>query len=584
MGSPQRRRRGSTRTTFEPLGGILRECLSGGVVVEAVVTRLKAETARTKGAALTLRQAAQLLAAADQSADAGFFLPTLAKAQADKDLEGLNLLARHFIGLHERDNKLSHLEQAWSATQSVLAHPSDVKQRTHQEEALSRAVELAPRLKDELGTAWLEQSFTIKPDRGMTILATIGTLSSQGLQGQPHNPDGRLKTLKLQKTAVEALLKSSPARAKEWRPTVTLLANNWLKEAEFSHQFAPSKQVRRPAPRPLWQHLLLGRRRSLQPIDDDAQNQNQPRPINNDEMLTARPEKAWLDQVHRDLRPKLAITLCQLHLKADEEEKAFPLIEELAKSHGEKSRELANEFLRVWTRNHDPNGDRGYRSRYMFFYGFEERADGIPLTRSKQERNLTDLAGWIDRLRKLHLPREVDEELLARAFTTCHSSAEVYRTEAIEKVFGPMGGLKAKTLAGLAQQMRENLAGVLAQAGGAEDQEDQSQNEGHPGRGEARLRGGADDSGERPEKVPRRLVAGAGAGGRPARRGRLRSGACQVHIVLGKTNRGVCRVPAGGEAVRGEGHGASRGRTIHQGVRAVVLRQPGSVRPGRDRR
>jgi hypothetical protein len=47
-----------------------------------------------------------------------------------------------------------------------------------------------------------------------------------------------------------------------------------------------------------------------------------------------------------------------------------------------------------------------------------------------------------------------------RAFTACHSSAEVYRTEAIESVFGPLGGLKPKTLAGLADQMRTNLTGL----------------------------------------------------------------------------------------------------------------------------
>ena len=44
--------------------------------------------------------------------------------------------------------------------------------------------------------------------------------------------------------------------------------------------------------------------------------------------------------------------------------------------------------------------------------------------------------------------------MLVKAFTACHSSAEVYRTEAIETVFGPIGGLKPRTLAGLAQQMR----------------------------------------------------------------------------------------------------------------------------------
>ncbi len=39
----------------------------------------------------------------------------------------------------------------------------------------------------------------------MTILATIGTLTSQALLSQAQDPDGRLKTLKLQKTAVEGI-------------------------------------------------------------------------------------------------------------------------------------------------------------------------------------------------------------------------------------------------------------------------------------------------------------------------------------------------------------------------------------------
>jgi hypothetical protein len=45
------------------------------------------------------------------------------------------------------------------------------------------------------------------------------------------------------------------------------------------------------------------------------------------------------------------------------------------------------------------------------------------------------LAGWVQRLRKLPF-REPDEELLTKAFTSSHSSAEVYRLEAIETVFG----------------------------------------------------------------------------------------------------------------------------------------------------
>ena len=105
-------------------------------------------------------------------------------------------------------------------------------------EAVQRAVELAPKIKEELGLAWLEQSFTKHPERGMDILATIGGLVSQGMQTQPMNLDYRLQELKLQKTAVEALLKAAPERGTGWRPALTLLAAGWLREAEFTYQFA----------------------------------------------------------------------------------------------------------------------------------------------------------------------------------------------------------------------------------------------------------------------------------------------------------------------------------------------------------
>jgi hypothetical protein len=91
-------------------------------------------------------------------------------------------------------------------------------------------------------------------------------------------------------------------------------------------------------------------------------------------------------------------------------------------------------------------------------YGYERKAEGIPLTRSKQQRNLVELSELVKKLKKL--PVELDEELLAKAFTACHSQAEVYHLGAIEKVFGSLSEMEPKTLAEMAQQMRSNLLGV----------------------------------------------------------------------------------------------------------------------------
>ena len=92
------------------------------------------------------------------------------------------------------------------------------------------------------------------------------------------------------------------------------------------------------------------------------------------------------------MKPKFATVFAQLYLKVSEDEKAFPYIEKLAQSNPRKAKDLAEEFVRVWTKNHNPNSQQLRRSRFFYIYGFDNRSEGIPLTRSKQERNLVELA------------------------------------------------------------------------------------------------------------------------------------------------------------------------------------------------
>jgi hypothetical protein len=117
----------------------------------------------------------------------------------------------------------------------------------------------------------------------------------------------------------------------------------------------------------------------------------------------------------------------------------------------------------VWSRNHNPNSDQNRTDMYMYMYGFDQRANGIPLTRSKQERNLAELAVWVEKLRALPIG-DLDEQLLVSAFVTSHSTAEVYRVATIEKVFGSLDKFKPKSLAEMAQKMRTNLATVWRRA------------------------------------------------------------------------------------------------------------------------
>jgi hypothetical protein len=449
------------------LAAMLRETLSSGNVIEQLIARLTEETSKPEDeAVLTERQIAKMLIATGRPIEAGDFLPDIDQASKDEDFEALNLLSQHLLALHAEEKKVEHLERAWDVTQAVLA--SDAT-KEEQEEALKRAVDLAPRISEELGLAWLEESFTSRPQRGMEILASIGANAAQGLQNRGTDSAYRLKSLKLQTTAVEALLTASPERAEEWRESVNLLAGNWLREAIVSYQHDQSTR-RGPSLRrdPFGNYFYY--QDSNDPYRSMSRSSNRIRAITTGDLLEIKPSDRWLALVNSSLKPKFDMIFAQLYLKVNEEDRAFPFIEKLAAAYPDLAKDLVNEFLRVWTQNHDPNASRNRTNYYMFSYGYSRRAEGIPLTRSKQERNLQELSELVKRLRALALD-ELNEELLANAFTTCHSSAEVYRLEAIERVFGSLGDVEPKTLAELSQQMRANLIGVWRQPSQQKDKQ-----------------------------------------------------------------------------------------------------------------
>jgi len=440
------------------LGSLLANILgTGRGVLENTLKRFEAELKLPAGQSpLDRRQFAKLLVYADQAESAQLFLPGLEEAQKAKDAEGLNLLTRHFLALNRTSKKVQDLENAWAALQASLTI-GDAKAEIH-DEAIRRAVELAPRIRAILGQAWLEDSFTKHIDRGREILSALGARTSQGIQNSPQQSAGRLGELKLQKLAVEALLRAAPERAKQWREPLTLLATAWLKEADFSRQFDRSASL---GPR-----MSFDQFGNVFYVNDDEdmpmmrfQPQMPFQAIRVGDLFEAMPSDAWVNAVEPDLLPRFLQTQAQLYLKVKEEEKSFPFIEKLAKTHPDKAKELVKEFLRVWTRNHNLNQERQTRNPFIYYYGFERRAEGIPLTRSKQERNLEELAVWVERLRKLPLGEDY-QELVAKAFTSSHSNAEVYRLERIESVLGPLKTIKPRTLSTLVEQMRSNLGGL----------------------------------------------------------------------------------------------------------------------------
>lgn len=444
------------KTLFGQLTGLFRISLQDGFAIQEYLKLFRQQFQKSEKTepVLTKRQVAQLLADSGQAQFMAEFLPTLDAAIKDDDREALNLLSRYYLALPQHEKKNEHLEKAWTAVQAVLAVGEITPQE--KEEALKRAVELTPRIKEELGQAWLTESFSKRPARGKEILSTIGSAVATGMATQISSSSFRLKSLELQKIAVDALLKAAPEQAQAWQSTLQLMATNWLREAQISQTYDYSTSRGRIMQRDYYGNYYYSSSMSMQP---QMARQNRIQAISTGKILEMVPDEKWMALVDQPLHQDFLTTIAKLYLKVEEEDEAFPYIEKLAPIDPREAKTLSEQFLRVWTKNHNPNSEQQRTSIYMFAWGFNQRAQGIPLTRSKQVRNLEELAKWIKRINDLPI-EPIDEKLITQAFTQVHSSAEVYQLDAIEKIYGTVDGLNPETLASLIQTMRTNLGKV----------------------------------------------------------------------------------------------------------------------------
>ncbi len=397
------------------------------------------------------RRAAEFLLTAGLVKDAGAFLPDLEEAKEKKDYTALNLIARHRAELAQRDRKAAGkdaLPLAWELSTSFLTDPA--APAPAKAEALFRALSLIPELGDDTGKQWLEKTFKNPEGEGVELLASLGTLTAQSRE----NPDEslRLEQLKLQHAAVTTMLSAEDIDPAAWSGIFTLYARQWAYEAEVTRQKDQSNSRRMVHQFDEWGNLFFTR------PNTGYQGQGT-RPIASGALLECQPEGKWLDVIEPSTRNESLLAAARLLLKVKEENKALPLIKTLAATDPDQAKELVRETIRVWTENHNPNEGQDYRSRYMYFYGFNNQAGAIPLTRSKQERNLIELAELVKGIAALDLGETFHIEL-ANAFISCHSQAEVWRVEAVESVFGATDALDAATLGALVGKMRLNLAGL----------------------------------------------------------------------------------------------------------------------------
>src|SRR5690606_207224 len=142
-------------------------------------------------------------------------------------------------------------------------------------------------------------------------------------------------------------LEQAPTLAEKWQPTLALLASGWIVEA--SHTYATSSTG---SLRPVMQRDAFG---NIFWTDMRMGGGGQVLAVEPADLVQAQPGPRWAKLLGDALLPHFATVSAQLFLKVDEAEQAFPFIEQLAAINPRKAKDLADEFLRVWTRKANPN-------------------------------------------------------------------------------------------------------------------------------------------------------------------------------------------------------------------------------------
>lgn len=392
---------------------------------------------------------ARLLIEAGHLTKAPPFLPALEGALAEKKYSALNLLGRFHAESHTAGQGKDHLQKSWEISLNLISEKeAPLNERA---EALYRALALVPDLEDGTGSEWLAKTFADGSAEGYEILATVGTLAAQ--VREHRSADFRLEQLKLQSAAVAALTGNDKIDLAPWQEILTLYVLNWNAEAERTDRLDRSNSMRPEAQVDAFGNLFYSRSRPpVQPTTSRATPA-----IPSGDLLSTRPGETWLSRIDAPIRIENLTHVAKLFLKVKEEEQAFPILKELATIRPEETKELVREMIRVWGENNNPNQQSRFRSSYSYYYGYNQRAETIPLTRSKQERNLRLLAKMVEEVKALGLDENFQEEF-ADAFIQAHSQAEVWRVEALTEVFGETSKLDADTVTSLLRRMRENLA------------------------------------------------------------------------------------------------------------------------------
>jgi hypothetical protein len=346
------------------------------------------------------------------------YLPPLEKVQEIED-ESLRNELTAFLATQQESEvaQRGQMQKIWDENLRTLTLPKiNEWEKAKAGSALAKIITqipqttLAPVLSDMVKS---------NPDGAVRLISALGIK----LQNEARSDTAvRTENLKAQASIASLLAENVDLGTQPWSQLVQMMAEFWVVEAEntFAQKTTTAK---------------------------DTQKFVAP-----EEMLATAPAGKWASALPASLRDRIDVSLSKVILASANFDQAADRIVEIGKRSPGAGVALAEDFLNVWAKAHNPQLPEALRKKY-------ELPDDarIPVTPIMMEKNIESLARMMDLFRAAGIAPK-DYEKVVGAFDLAYSNAEAYRTSHIEKVFGPLAKMDEPLFFLIISRMNANLS------------------------------------------------------------------------------------------------------------------------------
>ncbi len=383
--------------------------------------------------------AAQLLSSVGWMSDSGPYLP-LERAEWDNaDTLTLVLTMEYFTqtGVEKRDERqLKRAAEMCAFMMQTSRFGSN--DRGIFKQATDRFVKLLPALPPDDAEQLIRENFLTQPTIMIDLILALGDVGHQAQKGSDLKQ--REQSLAMQ----SALLRVLEGKKSALPEAVNVLLMNWLGEAEQTYRSG-------------------GRNQEQSMMDSDyylyrsANTAARPKTLAPDVILSNAPSGSLTRRLNQGLAQRVNLTRLKVTL-LNPTEMTLETLKGYLKDHPGQEKELCQDYLAAWVKKRmvQPEDPNIVRMRLLGYNIAKPPTQGIPLTRLRQNQNVTEFRNVLASLRALS-PEPIEPASIISSFMSIHSGAEVYRLEDIEGIFGAPEKMNRAELMSLVTGMRGKL-------------------------------------------------------------------------------------------------------------------------------